>query len=122
MKRQIITAVLKLGGEAIVLAVVVGIAIVLLGNWKHWENASQYSNAFFIAGCLLIAGGAFTRQAAGQEWETFQRLSAESFRGLSPGERAEYIVNASSSVRLVILGVLSGILLFLISLLVWNMG
>ena len=68
---------------------------------------------------MLIIGGAFSRQAAGQDWDSFQMLSAESFRDMSPGERADFIVNASSSVRLVVLGVVSGILLFLISLVVF---
>jgi len=40
---------------------------------------------------------------------------------MSPTERANFIVEASSSLRLVILGLLSGISLMLISSLVWGM-
>jgi hypothetical protein len=121
MKRPVIIAMLKLGGEAVLLAIVVGIVIVIIGNVNKWETSIRYSNAFFIAGCLMIIGGAFSRMAAGQEWGIFQRFSAESFRDMSPGERANYIVEASSSVRLVIVGVVSGVLLMLLSLVVWNL-
>jgi hypothetical protein len=119
MKRRVITAMLKLGGEAVLLTIFAGIMIGIIGNLKEWDTSRQYSNAFFIAGCLFIIGGAFSRQAAGQEWAIFQRLSAESFRDMSPGERANFIVDASSSVHLVAIGLLSGILLMLISLLVF---
>ena len=83
MKRQIISVVLKLGGEALLLTIFVGIMNIIIGNWKQWDTSAKYSNAFFIAGCLLIVGGAFARQAAGQEWGTFQKLSAESSGGMS---------------------------------------
>jgi hypothetical protein len=56
-----------------------------------------------------------SRVAAGQEWNDFQLLDAESFRGMSSGERASFIIDASSRMSTVILGVLTGILLFLIS-------
>jgi hypothetical protein len=42
-------------------------------------------------------------------------LNAESFREMSSGERANFIINESSPISLVILGLLSGILLILIS-------
>lgn len=78
----------------------------------------MYSNAFFIAGCLVIIAGTSSRMAAGPEWSTFQLLHAESFRGMSSSERADAIIRASSSVRLVVLGLLTGILLMIISLIV----
>jgi hypothetical protein len=119
MKRQVIMVMLKMAGEAVLLTIIAGILIGIIGNWQNWDSSSQYSNAFFIAGSLLIIGGGFSRRAAGQEWSTYQRISAESFRDMSPGERAEFIVNASSSLRLVIIGFSSRILLFIISLIVW---
>jgi hypothetical protein len=119
MKQKVTIALLKMGGEVVLLTILAGIVIGSIGILKKWDTSIQYSNAFFIAGCLLIIGGAFSRQAAGQDWDSFQLLSAESFRDMSPGERADFIVNASSSVRLIILGLLSGILLILISLLVY---
>ncbi len=120
MKRSVITAALKLVGEAVLIAIAVGIFIGIVGNLNHWNSSTRYSNAFFIAGCLLFIAGAFSRKAAGEEWGTFMRMNAESFRDMSPGERAEFIVNASSSLRLVIVGGVSGILLMLFSLLVWS--
>jgi hypothetical protein len=122
MKRFVITAVLKLAGEAVLITLLVGIIIAVLGNLNQWETSARYSNAFFIAGGLVFIGGAFSRKAAGEEWGTYMRINAEGFRDMSPGERAEFIVNASSSLHLVIVGVLSGSLLMLISLLVWTIG
>ena len=50
--------------------------------------------------------------------ECFQSLYAESFRNMSAHERAKFIVEASSSVHLVVLGLSCGVLLILISALV----
>lgn len=118
MKRLVIMAVIKMCGEAFFIAILVGILIGIIGNWQKWDTSLQYSNAFFIAGSLVIIAGGSSRLAAGQEWFSFQRTYAESFRDMSPGERANYIVNASSSVRLVFIGLLSGSLLILASILV----
>jgi hypothetical protein len=90
-------------------------------HMNKWDTSLAYSNAFFIAGCLVIAAGALSRLGAGQEWNNFQLLHAESFREMSSGERANFIINASSSVSMVILGLLSGVLLILISVLVTKM-
>lgn len=119
MKRPLFMTMIKMGGEAVFLTIVAGIAIGIIGYFNKWDTSIKYSNAFFIAGCLFFIAGAFSRQAAGQDWDSFQTLSAESFRDKSPGERADIIITASSSIRLVILGILSGILLILISVLVW---
>jgi len=111
-------AVIKMCGEAILFTILAGIVIGIIGNLKKWDTSLEYGNAFFIAGCLVLIAGMLSRQVAGQESKYFQGLYAESFRNMSPGERANFIINASSSVRLVILGLLSGILLILISVLV----
>jgi hypothetical protein len=115
MKRLVITTVLKLIGEAVLITIIAGIAIGILGNYNKWDTSVKYSDAFFIAGGFMIIAGGVSRLAAGQERDSFQRLNAESFRDMSVAEQADFVVAASSSVRLVILGILSGILLILIS-------
>lgn len=117
MKRMVITAMIKMGGEAILLTILAGIVIRIMGYLNKWDTSTQYSNAFFFAGCLLIIAGASSRLGAGQERNYFQVLYAESFRDMSASERANLIISASISGRLVILGFLSGILLFIISFL-----
>ena len=118
MKRLVIMAIIKMCGEAVLLTISAGIVIGIIGYLNKWDTSLEYSNAFFIAGCLVIVAGTASKLGAGQDWISSQRLHAESFRDMSPSEQANSIVNASSSVRLVILGLLSGILLFLISALV----
>ena len=115
MKRQDIMAVLKLCGEAVLIAIIAGIAVGIIGNWQKWESSLQYSNAFFIAGCFVIIAGLSTRLGAGEEWSSSQMLGTESFREMSPGERVNAIINLSGSMRLVVLGLLSGLLLILVS-------
>jgi hypothetical protein len=115
MKRLVILTIIKMIGEAVLFAMVVGIVIAIIGNINKWDNSIAYSNAFFIAGCLLIITGGMSRLLAGQEWTRYQLFSAESFRNMKSGEQANFIINASSSYRLVILGLLSGILLIIIS-------
>ncbi len=114
MKRLVIQEILKISAEAILFAAVIGIAIGIFGYINHWNSWVKYSNVFFLAGCLIIIAGTSSRFAAGREWGSFQ-MYAESFRDMSRSERANYIVNVSSSVRLAVVGVLSGIILILIS-------
>jgi hypothetical protein len=59
--------------------------------------------------------------AASEDWNIYRRLGGGGFRDKSPTELANFIVEASSSLRLVIVGLLSGIALMIISLLVWEM-
>lgn len=121
MKRQVMLAAIKMCGEAILLTIFAGIVIGIIGFLNKWDAPLQYSNALFIAGCLLIVAGISSRLAAGQEWGRFQGLYAESFRDQSPSERANFIVESSSPLRLVILGLLCGILLILFSVLVMKL-
>ena len=121
MKRLVIMAIIKMCGKAILLTIIAGIVIVVIGNMYKWDTSLAYSNAFFIAGCLAFVAGASSRLGAGQGWNNFQLLYVESFRDMSSSERANFIINASSSLSLVILGLLSGILLILISLFVTKM-
>ena len=108
-------AIIKMCGEAILITMIAGIVIGVIGYINKWDTSLAYCNAFFIAGCLMIIAGASSRLAAGQDRSNYQFLYGENFRDMSSNERANFIMNASSSVRLVVLGLLSGILLILIS-------
>jgi hypothetical protein len=121
MKRIVTMTVFIIIGEAILIAVIAGILIGVIGYLKKWDTSLAYSNAFFIAGCMAIIAGASSRLGAGQDWKNFQLITAESFRGMSGNDQANFIINASSSFRLVILGFLSGILLIIISVIVPEM-
>lgn len=122
MKRFVIQAIIKMCAKAILLTAIIGVVIGILGYINKWNSSIAYSNAFFLAGCLVIIAGTSSRLAACQEWNSFQLLSAESFREMSRGERANFIINASSSLSLLILGILSGILLILISAIAANIS
>lgn len=108
-------AVLKMWGKALLLTVFAGILVVATGIIREWDSSLQYSNGFFVAGCLVIVAGASSRMGAGPEWNMFQLLHAESFRDMSSAERANFILKVSSPVRLVILGLLSGTMLLIVS-------
>ena len=115
MKQFIIQAIIKMGAKSIALTTVISIVIGMIGHINRWNSSIAYSNAFFLAGSLLIIAGTASKFTAGQEWNTFQVLSADSFRGMSSGERAQFIIDVSSSLSALILGVLSGLSLILIS-------
>ncbi len=121
MKRVVLWAIIKICAEAILLSSLVGVVVGVIGNKNAWNTSIAYSNAFFVAGCLMIVAGGMTRLAAGQEWGSFHFIYAESFRNMSNSDRANFIINASSSYRLVLLGLLSGILLILAAVLVTKM-
>lgn len=82
---------------------------------NRWDTSIQYSNAFFIAGGLMVIAGASSRLAAGQERHLFQG-HMEGLRDLSPAERADFVVQVSSSTRLIVVGMSTGIILILVSL------
>ena len=115
MKQFLIQAIIKMGAKSIALTTVISIVIGMIGHINRWNSSIAYSNAFFLAGSLLIIAGTASKFTAGQEWNTFQVLSADSFRGMSSGERAQFIIDVSSSLSALILGVLSGLSLILIS-------
>jgi hypothetical protein len=115
MRRFIIREILKLSGEAILLTTIVAVVIGIIGYVRKWDSSIAYSNAFFVVGCLFIIAGGLSRLAAAQDWNTFQLFSAESFRGMSASEQANFVVEASSPIRRVVLGVLTGIFLLLLS-------
>jgi hypothetical protein len=118
MKRSVIIVIIKMCAEAILFTIIAAIVVGVIGYMRKWDTSLAYSNAFFVAGSFMIIGGALSRLGAGQQWNSFQFLHAESFREMSSSERANYMIKASSSLRLAVLGFLSGILLFLISWLV----
>jgi hypothetical protein len=118
MKRLVMMAIIRICGKAILLATIAGIVVGVIGHMNKWDTSLAYSNAFFIAGCLMIVAGASSRLGAGREWSNFRSLYAESFRDMSSSERANFIIEASSSLSLVLLGLLSGILLILVSVFV----
>ena len=121
MKRLVIMTIVKMCGEAALITVFAGIMIGIIGNLNKWDTSLKYSNAFTIAGFLVIIAGMSSRLGAGHERAYSQGLYVESFRDMSPGERVNYLINASNSLHLVILGLLSGVLLILISLLVMKL-
>lgn len=115
MKRLVTKVIIKMCVKSIVIATIIGSIVGIIGYINKWNSSIVYSNAFFVAGCLLIIAGTSSRYAAGQEWDKFQLLNADSLNEMSNNERANFIINESSPIRLVILGVLSGLWLILLS-------
>ena len=115
MQRLIVEAVLKLCGKAILFAVLGAIVVGILGILGKWPGPLEYSNAFFIAGSLLIVAGTVSRLSAGQQWDHYQRIYSESFRSMSGPQRANFIIEASNSVSTLVIGILSGVLLVIVS-------
>jgi hypothetical protein len=104
--------------KVLLVLLLAGGIIGVLGYKLGWDTSIAYSNAFFFAGCLLIVAGTSSRFIASQEWNVFQQLHAESFRDMSIHERRNFIIEASSSVSLLVLGVVSGVLLIVVAILV----
>jgi hypothetical protein len=122
MKRLVIKMIAKICVKSILLTAVIGVVIGIVGYINKWNSSIAYSNAFFLAGCLLIVAGTSSHFAAGQGNTNYQLLYAESFREMSRSEQADLIVSASSSMSTVILGLLSGISLILISAIAAHMS
>jgi hypothetical protein len=115
MKRLVIKAILQMCMKSIFLVTGIGVIIGVLGYIRKWNSSVTYSNAFFVAGSLVIIAGGLSRFPAGQELNVFQQLYAESFRDMNSMQKVNFIVDASSPISQVILGFLTGLLLLLIS-------
>jgi sulfite exporter TauE/SafE len=115
MERSIIMAIIKILARVLFFTIIIGGLIAFLGYTNQWTSPIKYSNAFFIAGALMMIAGGMSRLAAGEDWKTYQMLSGESFRGMSSGDRANYIINISSQLSTMLVGILTGIVLFILS-------
>jgi hypothetical protein len=115
MKGLVFKAVIKILVKSIVFAAMIGVVIGIIGYINKWNSQITYSNAFFLAGALVILAGTASRLGAGQERSNHLLVSAESFREMNSSERANLIIDASTSMSLVILGLLTGVWLILFS-------
>ncbi len=115
MKRLIIKAIFTMCAKALGFTAAIAVIIAIIGYVNKWDSTLAYSNAFFLAGCLMIVAGTASNFRGSQENYNYRLFTAESFRGMSGSERALYIMNVNSPISNVILGVLTGILLILIS-------
>lgn len=113
--RLIIRSIVNMCVKSLLIAAITGVIISVIGYVYNWSSLIAYSNALFIAGSLLFIAGAFSRYAAGQGLPNLRLFHAESLRNMSSSELANFIVAESSSPNIVILGLLSGILLMLLS-------
>jgi hypothetical protein len=121
MKRIVIKAIINMCAKSILLTAIIGVVIGIIGYVNKWNSSIAYSNAFFLAGCLIIIAGTSSRFAA-QGTYNLPLLSAESFRKMNSSERANFILDASSSMSTVIFGLLTGILLILIAVIAANIS
>ena len=118
MKGLVFKAIIKMLTKSILLAAIIGVVIGIIGYINKWNSPITYSNAFFLAGALVILAGTASRLGAGQDRGNYLLLNAESFREMNSSERANLIIDASTSMSLIILGLLTGIWLILISAIV----
>ncbi len=115
MQQPLLKAIATLCAKSAVLTALIGGVIALVGYFNKWTSPIAYSNAFFLAGSLMIIAGASSRFAASQGGGAYQLLGAESFRNMSSGERRDHIIKVSSSLSTVILGLITGAVLLVIS-------
>jgi hypothetical protein len=118
MNRFVMTDILRMAGRVAVVTVIAVIIIALLGLINQWDSSTPYSNAFFIAGAIMIAGGVGTKMRAGEDWTSTQEIHPESLSGMTGEQQSRLVLNPSNSTRLAIMGMGSGTLLVLMSLLV----
>jgi len=115
MKRLVFQAIAKMCGKAVLLTAAIAAIIAATGYANKWNASLPYSNAFFIAGALMIIAGASSRYVSYQLSGRDRTIGAESLRDMSSGERAQYILDVSSPMSTAILGILTGVFLILIS-------
>lgn len=114
MKGLVFKAIIKMCAKSILLAAIIGVVIGIIGYINKWNSQITYSNAFFLAGALVILAGTASRLGSGDS-SSHLLVNAESFRDMSSSERANLIIDASTSMSLVILGLLTGVWLILFS-------
>jgi ABC-type glycerol-3-phosphate transport system permease component len=114
MKRLIIRAAIKIGVKSIVFTTIIGAVIGVIGYIKKWDSPVTYSNAFFLAGCVVLIAALSSRYAAMRSSHS-PSFHTTSYHEMNSQEQEDYISSMSSSLSTVIFGVMSGLLLILIS-------
>lgn len=109
LKKWIKNPIINLLAEAFLLTVGIGLIIFIFGRLGRWGSPVAYSNAFFLAGLLVFVAGVISRLSAGQGMFNFPSLTAESYKQMDSSERIRFIINTNSPLRLVILGILTGL-------------
>ncbi|HTP10468.1 MAG TPA: hypothetical protein VMP08_19580, partial [Anaerolineae bacterium] len=81
MKQSVVKAIIKICGKVLLLTSIVGLVVIVIGRVSDWNTALEYSNAFFVAGVFVIAGGLASRLHTNEDTNQLRvSSSAESFR------------------------------------------
>jgi hypothetical protein len=111
--------VLRLAGITLGLALLVSLAVLVIGRFYQWNTTVQFSNGFFVAGAILIVLGVFSVAGGFGQRASFPLTYAESAGDASLTERAQRMmadINQRYGMMILLMG--AGLLLIGISILI----
>ena len=114
--------VLRLVGFIFGLTVLVSLIVVVIGLISRWDQPTQFSNGFFIAGAIVIVLGTFSVTGGLQQRANFPLAYAETASDASISERAQRMmadINQRYGVMSLFIG--AGVLLIAISIAIGNL-
>ena len=115
MKTSVAMAIARVVGKAVLFTIAVALVVGIIGYLYKWDSSRTYSDAFLVAGVLVVLGSVSSQMGMAQDWHYSQQIFSESFRTMSSADRAHYVINVSKSPGLASLGLMSGFLLIAIS-------
>ena len=110
---------LKLAGIVSILTIVISAIVLIIGAIVQWREPVQYSNAFFIAGAILVVLGFLSISGGFTQRGNFNMTYAETAGNANISERTQRMMNDITQRygAMTLLGTV-GILLMVISVLI----
>jgi uncharacterized membrane protein len=102
---------LRLFGKVLAATAIIALIILLLGYFLQWNEPVRYSNAFFLAGAIVIVLGVLSITGGFAQRANFQMTYAESAGNANIAERnqrtaADITQRYGSMILLMITGIL----------------
>ena len=104
--------ILKLLGITLAIACAIGGAIVLIGWLLKWNTATQFSDAFFLTGALIIVLGALSVMGGYSVRSSFGVIYSQSAGDMNTYERSKrWIADITQAYSMFVLLLLVGLYL-----------
>ncbi len=124
--KQKILPYLRLAGNALAVAVILGLLVSSIGWLLGWRTPVKFSNSMFFSGAVLIVLGILSVMGGYSMRSNFKVLYSQSAGDMSMGDRTKrWVADITQGYRLMVLMTVAGLLLIGAAILVgkmWGIG
>jgi hypothetical protein len=121
--KQNILAYLKLAGNALAVAIILGLLVSSIGWIFGWRTPVTFSNGMFFSGAALIVLGILSVMGGYSMRSDFKVLYSQSAGDMSLGDRTRrWVADMTQGYRLLVLMTVAGLLLVGAAILIGKMS